>query len=172
LCERYTTQCPIAIPSNDEAVHQRSRGKRHLTELIRAEKDKVQAMKDAVSVSAQSRGGAHKRQQAENEELLLAALGGAGVPSLLKEFLSRLPSQYSGPMLDADVVIRQLRTTVLPPKPSLEDRDDDAYGSGPMAKKVKTAGEDDEDDLEAESEILFFSRDDIFRRRQRERLLH
>lgn len=53
-----------------------------------------------------------------------AASSLATVPVLLREFLARLPHNYASVAQtpgDHDMVVRQLRNLVLPPKPSMED---------------------------------------------------
>jgi hypothetical protein len=119
----------------------RSKGKRFLSDLVRSERDKVASLKEVVNAS--TRGGKRARDgrdkhDASGLELDDAASSLLSVPSLLREFLARLPASFSGSVIDVDVVIRQLRNTVLPPKPSMEDSENASITN--VTKKLKTSG--------------------------------
>jgi hypothetical protein len=176
ICERYDYIAPLP---QDSALRNRSRGRALLMEVSRQETERLAALKEA----AYSRGH-HKHHRDRDRDTQGDADGHlSGVPALLREFLSRLPG-HSGPAIDADAFIKHIKGIILPPRPSTEesdafgyghrkrprpgDRVDQAGGAPEEEEAVASAAEEEEED-----DILFdvSLRDDVFRRRQRERLL-
>lgn len=91
----------------------------------------------------------------------------AGLPLILRDLLSRLPS-HSGPSPDIDLFVRHLKSITLPPRPSQEESDAAAAaGSGGAANWMDAnyeGGEVDREEPEDQGD------GDLFRKRQRARL--
>ena len=98
----------------------------------------------------------------------------AGVPIFLRDLLSKLPP-HSGPLPNVDLFLDQLRKTVLPPRPVVDEDApvSGASSAGAVAEDVVLAGsgkrsalevggDDDDDDDGAVG-----NRDDVFRKRRR-----
>ena len=120
-------------------------------------------------------------------------VSGPQIPIFLKDLISRLP-QHTGGIIDVDAVIEQLRRAVLPPRPAPEDHQNSVAGgiSGEQmnvtGKKGAGATDMDIDNKRNRDEMEIsdsnydigymeksyeedFDRNDIFRQRQRMRLL-
>lgn len=113
-----------------------------------------------------------------------------GVPIFLRDLLARLPP-HVGPPPDIDTFLEHLKKTVLPPRPSTEERDETVVGQStafnPLANQHKSTSEDDvillsgskrkgnyEDEEEDEEDSGIKredeNRDDIFKQRCRFRM--
>ena len=82
------------------------------------------------------------------------------IPTIVKELLYKLP-EYQGPVINVDTFIDQLRKSILPAQPSSVDVSKVSSGS---YTEAADGGECDVNDSESR-------RDDIFRKRQRARIL-
>jgi hypothetical protein len=161
ITDRYDALC-CSLPQADGDLTDRSRGKDLVEEIQKQETAQLIALRDVGKKGSKKDVGG-SGQTTDTPNLL-------GVPPILREFLSKLPTQYVGPIPDIQGFIRHLKNMVLPPRPASDDRDGHDSSAAPSwlsATVQYENGDDDNDDDDDNDGII---RDDIFRKRQRARL--
>lgn len=158
--ERYEQLGSMFMPAADASLRKRSRTRGGLEDShVRPEGERERGQG----------GGRQRRSQRHDDEHVSQF---AGVPTLLRDFVPRLPL-HVGNLPDIDGFVRQLRVAVLPPRPAdlSPVPEADVVIPPPPTVGVKRAAEgpagEEEDDEEGEGEG---QRDDIFRQRARARL--
>ena len=154
ISDKYHTLC-CTVPQADSDLKERSRGKDLVEEMQKLETAQLIALREVTGKKVKKEGNA----TTETPNLL-------GVPPILREFLSKLPTQYVGQLPDIQGFIRHLKNMVLPPRPSDVSEDASAAPSW-LSATVQYENGDDDDFDENDADIV---RDDIFRKRQRARL--
>lgn len=158
LIERYSG-IASTIPEVDSALSERSRsfGGRATAAAAPAE----------GSTAARSRRWGSTANESQDTSSTADTLG---VPQVLRSFINKLPPYMAPSMPDFDAFARSLRGLILPPRPMVEE--DVAVGSKRAAPGSEwLAGLGNEDDDAAGDDLTSATRDDIFRQRQRARLL-
>jgi hypothetical protein len=171
IAERYEAVGPFTFDGGDSSLRQRSRGRKYLDEVSQQESDRMAALRDAGNRrSKRDRGGGGGGDDSEGPSHL------SGVPSILREFLPKLPS-HSGSVPDIEGFMRQLRTLVMPPRPASDENDakrartsEGPVGAGGGSADWVQAMESRNDEDDEEVEEMMGARDDIFRQRMRSRL--
>jgi hypothetical protein len=170
LCERYSS---VSMNPNksDLALRDRSRGKSFLHEVIRKEKEHQVFIKEAATTTKAASSAAKRLGDNVSADLEASLLG---IPAVIRELLSKLPTNTSStPLPDVESFVKQLKNIVLPPRPSPSEFAEQANVADKSLKRDRKDEENDDLDDDGEGLIsLTQSRaDDIFRKRQRDRLL-
>jgi len=160
LFERY---CLHLMPfphlsTADGMLKERCRGSTFINEVMKKEEE---------IYSVGQFDGASRRRGRDRGGGAADSTDPHGLPAVIRDFISRLPA-YQGPVLNIPEFIERLRRTVLPPRPEGAEISSSSGTGGGVGITQANGCKDVEDDGDDDAET---HRDDIFRRRQRAKLI-